>query len=398
MKKALIPWAAWYGQEKFLLTFRDSWQVTMAEMEGGMDVGDTGIRKALAQPNGSPPLKKIAQGKKSVAILIDDLTRPTPSYRLLPYVIEELKMAGIKEQQIRIIVALGAHRPLVRSDLIKKIGKELLNRIQVLNHNAYDNLDFLGYSSRGIPIFINRDLMACELKIALGTITPREGFFGGGSKLLIPGACGHVTIMATHRHIADNFREHLDEVARIAGLDFIVNSLVNAELEIMAIVAGEPTEAFHRGVQLGRVLYKTSMPQNVDVGIFNAFPKDTELLQAGMAFVPLESCSKPIFNSDPTLVITSASSEGLGWHTVYGPGTQLAEDYKFVKYRTIVFSPNVTKWDVQSEFGNSVLFYKSWSEVKDKLEQIHSSNCHVAVFPCASLQYGGGYEFKKECL
>lgn len=387
MSTVRIPWRAWYGDEKLELSFPDAWRLTVAEMKGGREIDEAGIRQALANPLGSPRLSEIARGRRSAAILIDDLSRPTPAYRLLPLILEELAAGGISEDRVRIIAAVAAHRPMTRDDFIKKIGRDLLERLQVINHNAYENLDFLGHSSRGVPIFVNRDFMACEVRVALGMITPRGSFFGGGSKLLIPGACGHATIMANHRYIRDGFRDHLDEVARMAGLQFIVNPLLGTDLEIIGLVAGDPVVAFERGVELGRDLYGTPVPEDVDIGVFNAFPKDTELLQAPLALVPLWSSKRPFLKEDATVVIISASPEGLGWHTVLGPGTQLAgRPSRATRWRTILFSPNVNRWDVQAKFGPETIFCQTWPEVVGTLRQAHGERAHVAVFPAGALQ------------
>lgn len=392
MQSVHVPWAAWYGEstvDKFEMTFPDSWRVSVAEMKGGPDIGDAGIRAAFAAPIGSPPLRELAKGRRSAAILVDDLSRPTPAFRLLPYLLEELAAADINEDQVRIIGAVAAHRPMTREDFIKKVGLEIVERMQVLNHNAYENLDFLGHSSRGVPVYINRDFMACEVRIALGMITPRGGIFGGGSKLVLPGAAGHVTIMANHRYIHDGFREHLDEVGRMAGLNFIVNPLLNPELEIMHLITGDPVEAFWQGVEVGKDLYATPFPDQVDVGVFNAFPKDTELLQAPMAMVPLRGDNPDRLKADATLVIASASPEGLGWHTIFGPGTALGGRISSPKWRTIFFSPGVNHWDVRAKYGDDVHFCKTWPEVLTELQRIHGEDCHVAVFPYGAMQYGG---------
>ena len=125
-------------------------------------------------------------------------------------------------------------------------------------------------------------------------ITPRDSFFGGGSKLLIPGACGQQTILLNHRYIhGEAFRPHLDEFAHMAGLGYIVNPLLNEELEIIDLVAGDPAQTYRAGCDIGRELSSTRLPEGpLDVGVFNAFPKDTELCQAGLAMVPLNSSAR----------------------------------------------------------------------------------------------------------
>ena len=390
MQSVSIPWSAWYDTRTLDLTFPDSWKVTVADMVGGTDIGDDGIREALASPIGSRPLRQLAAGRSSAAILIDDLSRPTPSFRLIPYLLEELAQAGIPEDRVRVISALAAHRPLTRDDFLKKVGPDLVDRLHVINHNAYENLDFLGHSSRGIPVWINRDLMACEVRIALGMITPRGSFFGGGSKLVLPGAAGHVTILANHRYIHEGFREHLAEVGKMAGLSFIVNPLLNPDLDVIGLVAGDPEAAYWEGVEIAKQVYATPAPEAVDVGIFNAFPKDTELMQAGMAMVPLNSTKKQIMNENATAVIASASPEGLGWHSVFGPGCALRGKPGTPRWGGgIIFSPGCNRFDSAAIFGDAWVFCKTWPEVLRELESRHGAGSHAAVFPCSAMQYIG---------
>jgi lactate racemase len=386
MARVEIPWAAWYGDKRFSLDFPDDWDLEICRMRGGADIGDAGIRQALQQSIGALPLSEFAQGKESAAILVDDLSRPTPAFRLLPYVLEELAAAGIGRDQVKIICALAAHRPMTREDMIKKVGLEIVESMQVLNHNAYENLEFLGYSSRGVPIFVNRDLMGCQVRIALGMITPRGGMFGGGAKLLIPGACGQQTIMLNHRHIHEGFRQHLSEVARIAGLDYIVNPLLNEDLDIIGLVAGDTDAAFEAGCKMGNQMYATDIPDAFDIGVFNAFPKDTELCQAGLCMVPMSGTQKQPYNDNSTIVMCSASPEGQGWHSVLGPGTALRGTPGPRQRRTIMFSPGCNKWDSLAMFGSSVIFCKTWDEVLGHLQEAHGPRAKVAVFPAGAMQ------------
>ncbi|MBN1399490.1 MAG: DUF2088 domain-containing protein, partial [Anaerolineae bacterium] len=145
MKTISVPWGMWYDNTTYELSFPDGWDLTVAQMKGGPDIGDEGIRRALAEPIGAPTLREVAQGRRDAAILIDDLTRPTPSYRVLPYILEELAAAGLGDDKVRIICAIAAHRSMTRLDFVKKIGEDLVDRLEVINHNAQDNLEFYGH-------------------------------------------------------------------------------------------------------------------------------------------------------------------------------------------------------------------------------------------------------------
>jgi len=401
MKIVSIPWGMWYGDNKFDLSFPDSWQVVVAKMKGGPDIGDEGIRRAFAEPIGSPPLRELAKGRRDAAILIDDLTRPTPSYRTLPYILEELAAAGLGDSKVRIVCAVAAHRPMTRQDFVKKIGLDLVERLEVINHNAYDNLEFYGNSSQGIPIWVNREFARSDVKIAAGMITPRGALFGGGAKLLLPGACGRQTIYANHSYCpADMFRQHIDEVGRIVGLEFVVNPLLNMEGGIMAMVTGDPEKAYWHGVSIGKDLYCTDLPEGMDVVIANSWPKDTEGTQSAMAFVPLSSTRRQVLAEDGTRVLVTASPEGLGFHSVMGPGTLFRERGRSgvggrapkptAVHKNIVFSPNMNRYDARALYGEETAFCKTWPEVLAILEQKHGASAKVCVLPCGAIQYGGG--------
>ncbi len=400
MKTVTVPWSMWYENTTFDLTFPDSWDLHVAEMKGGPDIGDAGIRRALAEPIGAPRLRDAARGRRDAAILIDDLTRPTPSYRVLPYILEELAAGGLGDDKVRIVCAVAAHRPMTRDDFIKKIGLDLLERLEIINHNALDNLEFYGQSSEGIPIWVNRDFARADLKIAAGMITPRGHMFGGGAKLLLPGACGRQTIFANHMYCPqDTFREHLDEVASIVGLEYIVNPLLNGKGEIMAMVAGHYSQAYWHGVEIGKKLYATDVPEGMDIVVANSWPKDTEATQAGMAMVPLYGARETALKQGGTTVITAACPEGLGYHSVMGPGTLFKQRAQrsgtggrvtaVPEALRIVFSPNLNKYDVRNQFGEDAVWCKTWPEVLQKLQEKHGDRPSAAVFPCGAIQYGG---------
>ncbi|MCD6519695.1 MAG: DUF2088 domain-containing protein [Anaerolineae bacterium] len=399
MQVVTIPWSMWYEETTFPLTFPDEWEVTVARMKGGPDIGEEGIRKALAEPIGAPRLRELAKGRRDAAILIDDLTRPTPSYRILPYILEELAAGGLEEERVRIICAVAAHRPMTRQDFIKKIGADLVERLHVSNHNAYDNLEYYGQSSQGIPIWVNRDFARADLKIAAGMITPRGMIFGGGAKLLLPGACGRQTIYLNHMYCPqDVFRQHIDEVARMVGLEYIVNPLLNGEGGIMAMVAGDPQEAYWHGVELGKELYRTPLPEGVDIVVSNSWPKDTEATQADMSLVPFWGTQKRILNDGGTIVTVTACPEGLGFHSVMGPGTLFkifarsgvgGAVAKVPPARRIIFSPNLNRYDVEDIWGKEAIFCKTWPEVIEQLRQYHGDAPRVGVFPYGAIQYTG---------
>ena len=157
------------------------------------------IRELIGSPIGRPPLRELARGCKETAIIFDDLTRPTPVSRVLPFVLEELAAAGIGDDQIRFIAALGAHGAHTRIDFEKKLGPEVLRRFRVYNHNPYENCTDMGTTGRGTPVSINSEAAACDLMLAIGSILPHPFMgFGGGGKIVFPGIASMESIQANH--------------------------------------------------------------------------------------------------------------------------------------------------------------------------------------------------------
>ena len=197
-----IPVKAWYGDEKMQLQFPETWDVSECRMIGHDTpaLSDEQLREGLQKPLGTEPLREMAKGKKQVVILFDDLTRPAPTWKILPFVLDELKAADIPDDNIRFVTAYANHAAMSQEDFIKKLGKDAVRRFRIYNHNPYDHLVKVGESSRGTPILINKEVMSCDLKIGIGGLIPHLGAgFGGGAKLVIPGVAGIETADYNHR-------------------------------------------------------------------------------------------------------------------------------------------------------------------------------------------------------
>jgi nickel-dependent lactate racemase len=312
-----IPQKAWYGDTELELTFPSSWDVHYLgmPMEHRASLSHAGIVRAFQEPIGTPPLVELARGKKDVVITFDDLTRPTRAYELVPYVLEQLHLGGIRDENIRFLAALGSHGVMNREEFAKKLGEEILDLFPVYNHNPYENCTRLGTTSFGTPVSINSEFMSCDLKIGIGCIIPHwTRGFGGGGKLLMPGVAHIETIQANHGVLIrsgglkdgtmrtalapsvgwgkyDNnvMRFDIEEVVRMAKFDMIVNCIVNLRRETTDLFVGNPVDAHVAGVKLAKEVYPTSPVSNADVVVANAFMKANE---AGIAVKVAVQCLK----------------------------------------------------------------------------------------------------------
>jgi nickel-dependent lactate racemase len=407
--KVKVPWRAWYGDKDYKLTFPEEWDVQLLDHAGARELFPREIDRAIDAPVGAPPLSDLANGRRTVTIAVDDLSRPTPASRILPALLQRLSAAGIRERDIRIIMAVGAHRPCTRQDLLRKLGEEVVDSVEVENHHPFENLEDLGESSRGTPILINAPFMEGELKLAIGCIIPHYGpGWGGGGKIVLPGLAGIETLQANHRGtvrgltgglgLTENNDQLADirEVARRAGLDFIVNVVVSGKRRIVGLFAGDLVEVHEAGIELARKVYETKLAGELDVAVCNAYPKDTDFMQSVNAFNALITAPAQVLKENGTVVLTTASPEGRGYHSLHGRGMplEMALDVEktFRGRELFIFSPNIAEQDVKVAYHEPARLFRRWSKLVKALKRKHGRTCRVGIFPCGPLQLAEGYD------
>ena len=390
MRKVAIPWGCWRGSKPLPLTFPNNWKIVLAPMADHPDVSQEEIRKAFQNPIGQEPIRRLAEGKKTAAIAVDDLTRPTQAHRFLPFIVEELNQAGIPDENIRIIMAIGCHRPLMKTDQEKKLGKKMANRFAVYNHHPFENVVQVGTTSRGTPVIINRYFVESDVKIGIGFITPHPiAAFGGGGKI------GNTGFSRGYDINSNELRADIEEGARLAGLKAIVNSVGTADGKTAGVFVGDLVQAHRAAVELARKVYRTEAPCDVDIGIFNAFPEDTELVQAQKAinvWTGNETCR--LVREGGKVVIATASSDGLGFHSLADRGMRLyhrvgrrkAVADIFNGRKVIVFSPNCSRADLLERYPEEVIIRNTWKDVLEELKN-GAAGQSVSIFPNGSLQY-----------
>jgi len=406
--QVLVPWSAWYQDREEKLVFPDGWEILVANPARELEpLTDDEIRLRLAQPIGTKPIHELARGKRRVAVAIDDLSRPTPTHQLLPLLFEELRLGGVEMEQIVVLVAIGTHRFLTRLDLMMKLGPSLCGAVAVHNHHPYENLTFLGQTSRGIDVHINRLFVESDLRISMGTIMPHSGAgMSGGPKTVAIGLAGIETILQNHDpqgvcrepgpvgSLDSLMQQELLEMARMAGLDLIVNVVVNRRRQTTGVFAGDVVEAFSEGAEMAREVWMTDAPRLMDVSIFNSYPKDTEAILALTALTPAKVEGEPVVRRGGAIVITTASPEGTGVHSQEGYGMRGHEGYcrlpdklgHFAGRQLIVYSPNLTKLDLQHIFPPGYAVYNRWEQVIEALSELFPTGPRVAVFPLAATQ------------
>ncbi len=247
----------------------------------------TVVETALDHPIGTYRLEDLLNSDDRVVIIVDDITRPTPTAKILPVILARLGQVGIPDEAVLIFMALGTHRPMTYEELCVKLGDEVLARYRVINRD-YRNGEYiyLGTTASGIPIEVNREILDADFRIAIGNIVPHiTSGWGGGSKIILPGVCSQKTVDRMHYAaclmqpvlevlgVRDNqARVEMDDIAGKIGLDFIVNTVLDAEQRMVGVFAGHYVEAHRAAVALAQEVMVVPIPNPADIVIVSAHP------------------------------------------------------------------------------------------------------------------------------
>lgn len=284
------------------------------------------IELALQKPMGTAPLVELARGRRHACIVVCDITRPVPNRLILPPLLRTLETAGIPRERILILVATGLHRPNWGTELEEMLGAEIVRHYRIENHfgKRLHEHAFLGYSPRGLPVYIDRRYVEADLKITTGLIEPHlMAGYSGGRKVICPGIAALETVKYWH---GPDFLEHpradcgiLDgnpvheeatAVARMAGCDFIVNVCIDGQRRITWVGAGDMELAWREGVRFCEKLVRVVVPEPVDIVVTTAagYPLDTTWYQAIKGLTG----ALPIVKQGGTIILAASLSEGVG--------------------------------------------------------------------------------------
>jgi len=403
MPSVQLPWAAWFGDGSLQIELPEGWEVQICAMHDAPALPPAALQAACQRTIASPPLPVLAAGCRSAVIAVDDLSRPTPAALILPFFIEQLIAAGIPAEYITLVISLGSHTALTHEDLVKKLGAGVVARHRVINHDCHGELVDIGVSVGKVPVKLNAEFMAADLKILLGSVVPHAfAGFSGGAKMVLPGLSNIESIEWTHKAVmmglrgkagtleGNRFRAEFERVARHAGVDFAIQVVVNSRREIAGIFAGDIKLAHREAAKFAGEIYATAAPQHADVAILNAYPKDDELLQAENALMYHHTAPEDYLKEDGVLLIASACSLGMGHHGLFGPNQRLYRKPMakgFLKQRQLAgFMPGVTAEQFHQVYWEGYPHFDTWTATREYLVQRFPQGARVAVFPCSSIQ------------
>ncbi len=410
MKTISVPSQLWYENRERELTFPDRWEVDYLTSPGfdKPRLNPDEIKEKIEHPLAGPPLEELARKKNQAVIVFDDMTRPTPVKSVAPFILEILHRAGMTKGQVRFIWALGAHGAYDMINARRKLGDEIVEQYPIYNHDPFQNTIRVGRTPSGVEFWCNREVMACDLKIGVGSISPHVHVgFGGGAKIILPGVAGIESINQFHNQLyrdpsrtgLGNFDDNImraecDAAGDAAGLNFKVDCLINRRGEIANLYAGPFRETHAAGAEEGKDHYGIPYATGYDIVVCNAYGKANEsAISRHFAQVAL----KP--GAVGTAVLISDSPEGQvphyifrSWGSNYGgrhyspraKGTLGSWNMK----KLIVFSPSPDRtsldWFCHADDATIV---KTWSEVLALVERDYPKQAMVAIIQDGTMQY-----------
>ena len=284
---------------------------------------------ALRQPMGTPSLKSMVTSTDTVAIVISDITRPTPNHKLVPWILEEL--AHVPRENCVIINGLGSHRANTEQELVAMLGREIVDTVRIENHDAFDDskLVSVGKNSYGSEVFFNKTYVETKFKIVIGFIEPHFfAGFSGGPKGINPGVAGIKTILDFHNAemighplstwgVIDGniLQDAATQNCLMAKPDFMLNVTLNGEKQITGVVAGDVIAAHREGCKFVKetAMYAVDAPFDIVVTTNSGYPLDQNLYQT----VKGMSAAAQIVKQGGAIISASECCDGVPDHGNY---------------------------------------------------------------------------------
>ncbi len=281
------------------------------------------VLASLQHPIGTKRLRDLVKPNQKIAIITSDMTRPVPSDRILPLVLEELEEVGVHPEDVTIYFALGSHRSHTEKEKEILVGKDVYQRYACLDRQ--EEVTRVGITQRGTPVDIDTRVVEADVRICIGNVEFHYfAGFSGGAKAIMPGMSTSRSISYNHRwmmdprahagNLEDNpVRQDLEEACDMVGVDFIVNVVLNTHKEIIYAASGDVRLAHRDACAYLTNLYQSPIAEEADIVIVSqgGFPKDINLYQMQKAL----DNSQYAVKEGGIIIAVGSCKEGFGQKT-----------------------------------------------------------------------------------
>jgi nickel-dependent lactate racemase len=288
------------------------------------------VTHGLNHPVDSSSLESLLTAESRITIIVDDNSRPTPTASLLPPVIEKLSSLGIKDPQISLIIGKGLHRSPTRAERVAIFGEEIMDRLHIDENNAEDPhaFSFLGSTSNGTPVHINKKVVESDLVITIGVIKAHSfAGFTGGAKSILPAVSAKETILHNHSYQFLSYsdesvgepdksftRRDMEEAAGLLPVPLvIVNTVLDENKQPFAVLCGNYISAHRRGVALFKKHASVELKQPADMVIIEGkYPSSENLYFALSNMATVAGTRNPVVKEGGTIILVAECRDGIG--------------------------------------------------------------------------------------
>ena len=279
------------------------------------------VIRALENPIGTPRLRNIVRPGERIAVVTSDITRPFPTYAVMPALLDELYATGVDPADITLVFALGSHRFHTEEERRHLAGERAWREIRCIDGDP-SSCVHVAKTKAGTPVDIVDVVADADRRICLGNIEYHYfAGYSGGAKALMPGVSTREAIQANHTKMVDPrscagnlddnpVRQDIEEAAAMVDCDFLLNVVLDERKRIVKAVAGDLVRAHREGCRFLDSLYRVEVPRRADVVIVSqgGAPKDLNLYQTQKAL----DNAKHVVAEGGVVVLVGSCAEGLG--------------------------------------------------------------------------------------
>jgi len=336
------------------------------------------VARALREPVGTAPLKDLVKATDQVAIVISDLTRPTPNEKLVPWLMREL--GHVPKERFVIINGLGSHRANTREELVQMLGREVVETVRIDNHDAFDDarLTHVGRNTYGSEVYLNKTYVESDFRIVTGFIEPHFfAGFSGGPKGINPGIAGIRTILDFHNArmighpnstwglIEGNIlQDAATQNCLMAKPGFMLNVTLNGAKEITNVFAGDVVQAHRPGCDFVRdsAMYAVDQPFDIVVTTNSGYPLDQNLYQTIKGL----SAAALIVKQGGAIISTSECCDGVPDHGNYAKILQMRDTPQ--ELLDLITDPSFSMFDQWQVQVQAIIQLKADCHLHSKLD------------------------------
>ena len=334
------------------------WEVIRPSFEPALEDPKRLFQEAVRNPISARPLQEMVKSSDRVVIATSDGTRPVPNKLLVPWLLEELP---VSEDQVTVLIGTGTHRPNSEDEIVDMFGEDVMRRVRIVNHDAFDETQnkLVGKTESGTPVFLDREYLDADVRIALGFIEPHFfAGFSGGPKAVAPGVASIETIFRLHRAeligdpnstwgVLDENPLHREirESVALCPPDFLVNVTLNAKKDISGYYVGDLSKAHAKGCAEVKVSAMVPVEQSFPVVVTSnsGFPLDQNLYQTVKGI----SAAARIVTDGGSILVASACSDGVPDHGNFAALMREGKTPADVMRSVVEKEPILDQWQAQ---------------------------------------------------